>query len=319
MDIKMKILIAILYLSIYAGYSQQIRSGEYFASINGFELHYVIRGEGPLLFVGHPTSGKIAYELTLKPLEKKFTMVYYDSRGTGKSESPRKADDYSYDSLVAEVEGIRQHLGARSIWLFGHSDQSAIALQYALKFPNQTAGIIITGTGLVGSWQEMIEYRQAFERERIENSEWFAQVIKDWEYIIKTGNSISLSGEDIKYAPLKWWCYSEETANKVIPIYEAVNVAGRQKPALDQSEVSINQHARNQIERYLLAEKDFNKITSKILIINGSHDTNNPLTKATKLHTLLTASELVIVQESGHFPWVEQPERFFMSVEKWLK
>jgi proline iminopeptidase len=74
--------------------------GDFSAHIDSLNIHYTIKGSGPALFVGHLNSGKIGYERTLTALEDRFTMVYYDSRGTGKSEAPNKIDAYQYSHLV---------------------------------------------------------------------------------------------------------------------------------------------------------------------------------------------------------------------------
>ncbi len=140
------------------------------------------------MFVGHPNSGKIGYEMTLKPLEDQFTMVYYDSRGTGKSEAPKKLEDYNIDHLSKEIDLLRKKSGADKIWLFGHSDQSAVALHFAVEHPQIVSGLILTGTSFIGDMDETIKRRKDSENKRKTESEWFSQVVEDWEYMYVNKN-----------------------------------------------------------------------------------------------------------------------------------
>ncbi|WP_159477067.1 alpha/beta fold hydrolase [Chryseobacterium sp. 18068] len=97
-------------------HAQHLKNGNFIEKIDGISINYTIKGNGPVMFVGHPNSGKIGYELTLQPLEKQFTMVYYDSRGTGKSAAPTKIEDYSLEKSVVEIEELRKKLNIDKIW-----------------------------------------------------------------------------------------------------------------------------------------------------------------------------------------------------------
>ena len=59
---------------------KRFNNGNFVSKIDGINISYTIKGKEPVMIVGHPTSGKIGYELSLKLLENKFTIVYYDPR-----------------------------------------------------------------------------------------------------------------------------------------------------------------------------------------------------------------------------------------------
>ncbi len=61
--------------------------------------------------------------------------------------------------------------------------------------------------------------------------------------------------------------------------------------------------------------KDFK---SPVLIIIGRQDIVGETT-AYKIHNTLPNSELVFVEECGHFPWIEQPDIFYRTVEGFLR
>ena len=292
----------------------KIENGNYCEKIDGIYLNYTIKGNGPFMFVGHPNSGKIGYEMTLKPLEKKFTMVYYDPRGTGKSEAPQKLEDYNSDQLSNELDLSRKKVGADKIWLFGHSDQSAVALQYAVEHPENVSGLILTGTSFIGDIDETIKRRKDSEIKRKSESKWFSQVVDDWEYMYVNKTDTDKSGRNLADSPIKWWAYDEESSQKVIPIVKVISEAGRRKPLAGKHYVETRYHR----QKYLELQKNFKNLKVKTLIINGKFDTNNAPEFAEELQRNLRRSKLVLLDKSGHFPWIEQPEKTFEEIFKWL-
>lgn len=292
-------------------------SGNFNAQIDSLDIHYVIHGSGPAMVVGHLNSGKIGYEKTLSALEDRFTMIYYDPRGTGKSEAPKTLDQYQYAYLVEEIDLLRQHLDLDQIWIFGHSDQSEIAMEYAVEHPEHIRGLILSGTHFVeNGWVEMNTVRE-FEKERRKNV-WFDQVVKDWEYSIEFQTQTDSLGRDLTYAPLKWWCYDSATAQKVIPIYDLISQTGRRKTINGRSPFSTSEQRKKLYERIYSYQNRYHEIQCPILILQGAYDTNNPPKLAEKLDSKLSQSTLVLIPESGHFPWVEQPESSFAAIFNWL-
>ncbi|MGA9212283.1 alpha/beta fold hydrolase [Kaistella sp.] len=312
MKIYFQVLIFLLMISCVS--KTTIENGDYYEKIDRIYLKYTIKGKGPLMFVGHPNSGKIGYEMTLKPLEDQFTMVYYDSRGTGKSEAPKKLEDYNIDHLSKEIDLLRKKLGADKIWLFGHSDQSAVALQYAVEHPQNVSGLILTGTSFIGDMDETIKRRKDSENKRKSESEWFSQVVEDWEYMYVNKTDTDKNGRNLAAAPIKWWTYDEESFQKVIPIVKTISDSGRRKP-IDGNYYS---ETPDQRQKYLDIQKQFKKLQVKTLIINGKFDTNNAPEFAEELHRNLPNSKLILLDKSGHFPWIEQPDNTFKEIFKWL-
>jgi pimeloyl-ACP methyl ester carboxylesterase len=80
-------------------------------------------------------------------LERSFTIVYWDQRGTGKSfnrEIPRSA--MTVDRFVADldelIDHVRRRLGQNRVALFGHSWGSAVGALYTARFPDNVSTYI---------------------------------------------------------------------------------------------------------------------------------------------------------------------------------
>lgn len=292
--------------------------GEFDIELDGIRINYSIRGKGPIMIVGHLNSGKIGYEMTLKPMENYFTMVYYSPRGTGKSGIPASLEEYGYDSIIYEVELLRKHLKAKSIWMFGHSDQSEIALQYALKYPEKIRGLILSGAHFISSLEEDQKAKKEFENQR-KSQAWFAQVLKDLNYRIQFNSNMDSTGRDLSAAPLKWWCYDSASAEKVIPISREISKVGRRKAINGKFPFSREEEFQKLVQRSISYQKKYSQIEVPVLILQGAYDTNNPPVLVKKLANEIPTSTLVFVDKAGHFPWVEQPEQSFDELTQWLK
>ncbi len=60
------------------------------------------------------------------------------------------------------------------------------------------------------------------------------------------------------------------------------------------------------------------KITVPTLIIHGDYDPI-PIWTAKEIRNTLPNSTLVILKECGHFPYIEQPKRFFREVNQFME
>ncbi len=117
--------------------------------INGVHLWYRIAGVStpgrvPLLYLhGGPGYNSYSFEKMVGPrLEKQMQVVYFDQRGSGRSERPASRD-YSMAALVEDVESLRRQLGVPQLSLLGHSFGATIALEYAARYPEHVRKLIV--------------------------------------------------------------------------------------------------------------------------------------------------------------------------------
>ena len=71
---------------------------------------------------------------------------YYDQLGSAYSDQPNEPELWDLPRFVDEVEQVRQALGLDrdNFYLLGHSWGGILAIEYALKYPQQLKGLIIS-------------------------------------------------------------------------------------------------------------------------------------------------------------------------------
>ena len=61
------------------------------------------------------------------------------------------------------------------------------------------------------------------------------------------------------------------------------------------------------------------EISAPTLVLVGRDDFICPPSQAKIMHERIPNSELVVFEQSGHFPYIEEPQAFFDAVRGWLK
>ncbi|WP_346938782.1 alpha/beta hydrolase [uncultured Clostridium sp.] len=108
----------------------------YLEMIDKVNLYVKQSGQGiPCIFVhGGPGEGSLDFEvLGGNALEGFMNMIYFDQRGSARSEGDEETD-YSIDRLVEDMEEIRMKLGISKWIVMAHSFGGIIATNYAHKY-----------------------------------------------------------------------------------------------------------------------------------------------------------------------------------------
>jgi len=81
---------------------------------------------------------------------------YYDQLGCGFSDSPQDASLWTLERYREEVEQVRQALGLERFVLYGHSWGGMLGMEYALKYPDHLAGLVVSN--MTASVAEYVKY-----------------------------------------------------------------------------------------------------------------------------------------------------------------
>jgi proline iminopeptidase len=84
--------------------------------------------------------------LALQPLAEQFTLIFYDQRCNGRS-AETEVSSMTFDNLTADADALRQSLGFEKWAVLGHSFGGNVALEYALRYPQNLSHLILMNTG----------------------------------------------------------------------------------------------------------------------------------------------------------------------------
>ena len=115
-------------------------------TLNGVELAYLSRGEGPLVVLihGFPDTAE-AFEFALEPLaEAGYRAVSLETRGYPPS-GLSSGNDYSLPTLARDVSEFITALGLQKAVVVGHDWGAVIGAATAAYFPDRLAGLVLVG------------------------------------------------------------------------------------------------------------------------------------------------------------------------------
>jgi proline iminopeptidase len=89
--------------------------------------------------------------LPLEPLAEDHTLVFYDQRCNGRS-TGAAVESMTWENLTADADALRQALGFERWAVLGHSFGGHVALEYALRYPQNLSHLVLMGTGADQWW-----------------------------------------------------------------------------------------------------------------------------------------------------------------------
>jgi proline-specific peptidase len=277
---------------------------ESFRTHDGRMLTYRREGAGPVL-VCHPGGPGFSslYLSDLAGLGNAFTLVLLDPRGTGGSSAPGDARAYTTDDYVADVEELRLHLGVEALNLLGHSHGGVVAMAYAAQHPTSVRRLVAADT-LVRLQREEME--EIMSRHR--NEPWY----DDARLALEQEDAGDYTNED----------ELREITRRFFPIYFA-HFEEREKTYLDECVTPERPNPdalklfNDGIEEWDM-RPELAAIDAPTLVITGTDDFICGPACAADIATGIAGSKQVLIEDCGHFTFVEQPERFREEVAQFL-
>jgi 3-oxoadipate enol-lactonase len=117
------------------------------AHINGFDMYYRERGQGPPLILAHGLMGSIDVMDALgenpESLSRPFRLINYDARGHGRSSHTPDPADYSWYALAEDLLALLRHLGIERAHVGGGSMGAGTSLVFALDHPEMVDRLVL--------------------------------------------------------------------------------------------------------------------------------------------------------------------------------
>lgn len=260
-------------------------------NLHGHDVGYRRAGNGPVILLIHGLAGSSRTWRDVMPmLARNHTVIAPDLLGHGESAKP--LGDYS---LGAYASGLRDLLGAIGIpraTVVGQSLGGGVAMQLSYQHPEIAERLVLVGSGGLGREVSWLLRALTLPGAEYVMPIFFPSFLRD------RGNDVSSflhrRGLRAPHIAEMWRAYASlagaENRHAFVRTLRAVIDPGGQA-------VSAN-------DRLYLAA------AMPVLIVWGDQDHIIPVSHAYAAHEAIPGSRLEIFEGGGHFPHVEQPDRF---------
>ena len=121
---------------------QKIQNGQ--IDVDGSLLDFTIEGNGKTCLV---IGSSVYYPKTFSPeLRNHLKMYFVDLKWFAKGYKPENLDLVNIQTIVDDVEAIRQKLDLEQPVIMGHSIHGTIAMEYVKKYPDKVSALVIIGS-----------------------------------------------------------------------------------------------------------------------------------------------------------------------------
>ncbi|UCC71490.1 MAG: alpha/beta hydrolase [Gemmatimonadota bacterium] len=282
-------------------------------TLGSLDQYVLIRGHdagNPILLFLHGGPGMPMMYLAhafQRELERDFLVVHWDQRGAGKSYSEDvPAESLNVEQLLSDtrelVEALRSRYAAEKIYLAGHSFGSYLGILFAARHPELLHAYI--GIGQVVDEERAAEIQDEFIRvtARERGTEEALQELEEKGAGARERWLFELGGElyqHTSWMPLLWTGLRAPEYS----LHDAMNVGKG-------SSFSSRHMQYNAISGPLIDQ--VTTVAVPVYFFSGRHDYTTPFELVEMYYERLEApaKRIVWFDDSAHFPFFEEPERF---------
>lgn len=284
-----------------------VNAREVYVPVNRAMLYCQVFGvNNPPIFVLHggPGLGQNYLLPQMQMLGANFNAIFYDQRGTGRSNSGNEWQVDPFATYVNDLEELRKFFDVKKVNLLAHSWGGFLASLYAQAYPENVSKIIYMNCVPLSTtdYMEFVKYRTSI----VETNKEQLVAIKETE-AFKKGDP--------------------ETVKKYYEVYFK-NYFTRPELVKELSLTMTRQAALNNFKIYDLffnyalqhpydLYNQLGQLNKPSLIIACDNDVV-PLRYAERLHQSIPASEFCLIKSGGHFPYIEQPQFLYNAINQFM-
>ncbi|MGW1024754.1 alpha/beta fold hydrolase [Streptomyces sp. NPDC002577] len=280
-----------------------------FSSYDDCGIWYELTGEGePLVVLPGGPGTDLRYLGKLGGLDRQRRLVLVDARAAGRSEVPADRGTVSFVEQARDLEALRLHLGLARFDVLAHSAGCLTAQEYLASFPGRVRrAVLVAPVGRAS--REPDEAELAAIRASRSAEPWYADAAEADRLLAKGGwSGAELAALHRRLLPFFWYRWTQERQAE----YRPEHATGL--PWLRDAFYA------GSADQQTLAERVARLTAARtpVLVLAGAADGLIGTAPARAVADCHHDSRLEIFAESGHRPWVEEPERFVAAVSLFL-
>jgi pimeloyl-ACP methyl ester carboxylesterase len=270
------------------------------AMLHGHELSYLDTGDGPaLLFIHGLTGSQSSWAHLVDALNQDHRVVAPDLFGHGAS--AKMMGDYSLGAHAATLRDLLDVLGIDRVTLVGHSFGGGIAMQFCYLFPERVERLVLVSSGGLGR-----DVSPVLRAATLPGAEWVLTLIaSSWVRGRVEAAGRILTGKGWRASPEMteiWRGFTSlgdsDTRRAFLATTRGVIDPGGQT-------VTAHDHLPLAVE-------------VPTLVVWGTRDRMIPTWHATTAHEAIVGSRVVLFEGAGHFPHLDEPERFAKVLDDFI-
>jgi pimeloyl-ACP methyl ester carboxylesterase len=270
-------------------------------TIDGVSLRYFCGGRGsPLVLVhGLGSSAAVEFYFNLEPLAANHRVLAIDLPGFGASDKP--SVEYTIDVFIKAVRDLMAAEGLERAAVMGVSMGGRVALGLALESPNLVERLVLVDALGVGPPRRVLAYRILLTRglgeltlsgtaralRRMRPS----TIRRFWGWYLRRPGRVDTILSDERIA--------DHGTLLATPEYRAAYLSALRSIA-----------KMGQLRDGVTVEARLSELRMPTLLVWGRHDHIFPASHAELAKDKLPRGKVVIFDDSGHTPQMEEPERF---------
>ena len=258
----------------------------------------------PVLVVhGGPGGGCEDYHRRFFDAER-FRIILMDQRGAGRSTPLAELEGNSTDTLVQDMETIRQFLGIDRWLLFGGSWGSTLSLVYAEAYPERVLGLVLRGIFLCRPRDIQWFYQEGASRVFPDYwQDFLAPIPEDERHDMVTAyyRRLTSANELEQIQAAKAWSIWEGRCATLHPNPKVVEHFGHPHVAIALARIECHYFMNNAFLEPDQIVRDAGRLADiPGVIVHGRYDMVCPLDNALALHRAWPEAELHIIRDAGH-------------------
>src|ERR687894_1127445 len=261
-------------------------------TLHGHRVRYLQAGDGPPVVLVHGiTSSADTWRPAMAAADDGHTLIAPDLLGHGGSAKPR--GDYSLGAFASGVRDLLALLGHDRVTVVGHSLGGGIAMQFAYQFPERTERLVLVSSGGLGREVNLILRAAALPGSevalRFMNPRWLGRAAGAVGW---AGSRLGLRTGHGLGAMLQGYLSLSDGESRAAFVHSL-------RAVIDPRGQRVRGHDR----LYLAARLP-------TLLVWGGRDRVIPVAHARVAHDAMPGSRLELFERAGHFPHLDDPDRF---------
>jgi len=293
---------------------------EGFVDNGGVLLYFKTVGHGSPLVVVHGGPGASHDYLlpNLYRLAASYRLVFVDERGSGRSPRLEDPTQYTVEKMADDVEAVRSALGLGKIALLGHSFGGLVVEAYAFKYQANLSHLILASTfastrALNATLARLKQAMPAEKRARVEALEKAG--------LFGKGEIWERGRYPEEYAKLAWGV-------GYFPALYGAHPDANYDPTLSNTTNSWElyramwgSHGEFVVDGNLTEVEWLDRLRDikvPTLILVGDHDQADPA-MSREMNARIAGSRMVVLPNSGHMTFVDQPDLFVRTITEFVR